>query len=229
MLTKSSVLRMYAFATVGTVLGFGSMALAEEKPAAPAPSAKEATCLQAPAKLADNEVADFISAPNKLLVDNPAGGLPMSNRVRELAGSSSNALDKIVGLIKTANDGQKSAIAAGLARTVQACGTVNPEYASLIQNSVAGLGDAALIAAFAQASNDIKVAAVGGDGGGTFSGGGSTSSDGTGDGTGSNAYRSAGDSGTATTSGTYSTDSGSTTVNGDSTTTNIFSEVENPA
>jgi hypothetical protein len=224
-LTKSSIRKIWAAAAVGAVVSCGNIALAEEKPAAATPAKVEQSCLVAPAKLGDKEVQDFMAAPAKLLTENPAGGLPMSNRVRELAGSSSGAMDQLIGLTKSANDGQKSAIAAGLARAVSACGTVNPDYASVIQNAVAGLGDPSLIAAFAQATNDIKVAAVGAPGASSFAGGGATGADGVSKQSGDNAYKYPGDSGIDTTSGTYDIGSANSLAAEDTVTTTIISTV----
>lgn len=224
-LTKSSIRKIWAATVVGAVVSCANIAQAEEQPAAAAPAKAEQSCLVAPAKLGDKEIADFVAAPTKLLTDNPAGGLPMSNRVRELAGSSSNATDQLIGLTKTANDGQKSAIAAGLARAVSACGTVNPDYASLIQNAVAGLGDPAVIAAFAQATDDIKVAAVGAPGASSFAGGGATGADGLSKQSGDNAYQYPGEGGVDTTSGTYDIGSANSVAAQDTVTTTIISTI----
>jgi hypothetical protein len=224
-LTKSSIRKIWAAAVIGAVVGCGSIALAEEKPAAATPAKTDQSCLVAPAKLGDKEVQDFMAAPAKLLTDNPAGGLPMSNRVRELAGSSSGAMDQLIGLTKSANDGQKSAIAAGLARAVSACGTVNPDYASVIQNAVAGLGDPALIAAFAQATNDIKVAAVGAPGASSFAGGGATGVGGVSKQSGDNSYKYSSEGGVDTSSGSYDIGSANSVSGQDTVTTTIISTV----
>jgi len=226
MLTKYIFRGLCTAAIIGTAIGGGSFAWAEEKPAtAPAsePVKVEQSCLIAPAKLGDKDVQDFVAAPAKLLTDNPAGGLPMANRVRELAGSSSRAFDQIIGMAKSANDGQKSAIAAGLARIVSACGTVNPDYASLIQNAVAGLGDPVLIAAFAQAANDIKVAAVGAPGASSFAGGGATGLVGAGQTSGTNGYKYADGTGVDSGSGNYDVGSPNAVTDGTTVNTTVLS------
>lgn len=148
-------------------------AFAQDAPVA-APAAQEAkadtSCFLAPAKLSAAEVDAFLANPAKLLADEPSGGLPLSNKVRALAGSSSQAAAKMVDLSKSATDIQKAAIGAGLSRVVQACASF-PDYAANIQNLVAGLGDSTVIAAFMAASSDVQVAAVGGAGVGAAGGG----------------------------------------------------------
>lgn len=119
----------------------------------------DTSCFVAPAKLPSTEVHAFLANPGKLIVDMASGGLPLANRVRALGGSSSNAVSALVDLAKTANDTQKAAIGAGLARVVQACAGI-PDYAANVQKLVAELGDAAMITAFMAASGDVQVAAL---------------------------------------------------------------------
>jgi hypothetical protein len=185
------------------ILSFSKIVNAEEL----TPAKPDIACLQTPAKLDDAELQSFMNNPKTLLSENLSGGLPLSNRVRELAGSSSHAFDKIMELTKEANDGQKAAIAAGLARTVYACDSVGndvaSDYGAQIQTVVAGLGDATLTAAFQKASNDVAVAAVGPGTAGFSIGGAST--DGTdGQQSGDNSYKSPGDGPLDTSSAEYS-------------------------
>jgi hypothetical protein len=222
MLSRSRISGLLITAAVGSVVGCFSFAQAEETSDAASPPAIQ-SCLVAPAKLADKDVGDFVTAPNALLSENPAGGLPMSNRVRELAGSSSAAFEAILAQIKSANDGQKSAIAAGFARVVAACGPVNPDYAAAIQNAVAGLGDPVLIAAYAQATNDIKVAAVGVAGAASFAGGGATGTDSGDQSSGTNSYQYPDSSGVDTDSGSYDIGSPNSVSESDTVTTTVLS------
>lgn len=123
--------------------------------------AQSVGCFLAPAKLTDAEINDFIASPLSLLSDNPTGGLPASTKVRALSGSSSDALDLIISLVAEANAEQKAAIGSGLARAARACASVNPEYAALIQEKVAGVTEPEVITAFLAASNEVQTAALG--------------------------------------------------------------------
>ena len=136
-------------------------------------------CFVTPAKLPASEVDAFLANPSQLLVDEAAGGLPLSNKVRGLAGSSGLAVAALVDLAKTATDPQKAAIGAGLSRVVQAC-SGTPDYAANIQKLVAELGDASMITAFMAASSDVQVAAVAGPGAANNSVGGGTTTETTG-------------------------------------------------
>lgn len=122
-------------------------------------------CFVSPAKLPDTEISAFIGNPNGLLVDNPAGGLPMSSRVRALAGSSGAAVQAVVSLVPSANIEQRAAIGSGLARAARACARPNPLYAAFIQEQVASIEAAEVITAFLAASEEVQTAAVAGAGG----------------------------------------------------------------
>lgn len=185
--------------------------------AAPASNAAtpDVACLQTPAKMEDSDLKSFMTNPRTLLTANPAGGLPLSNQVRELAGSSSLAFGKIMDLAKTANEGQRSAIAAGLARVVYVCGTVGTDtaqdYAAAIQASVASFGDPAFASTFQQSSKDINVASVGPGAGSPAIGGGETSTDQTQQGA-TNNYKSPGDAPMDTSTGQYTIGSAGDTI-----------------
>ncbi|MBW8300227.1 MAG: hypothetical protein K0M60_11560 [Hydrogenophaga sp.] len=129
-------------------------------------------CFQSPAKLSEDDIAAFLATPASLLTENPNGGLPLSSRVRALAGSSSGTIDAILALIPGANADQKAAIGSGLARAARACAASNPEYAALIQEKVAGVNSPELVTAFLAASNEVQTAALGGLTGGATGGGG---------------------------------------------------------
>ncbi|TCL72972.1 hypothetical protein EV286_104401 [Rhizobium sp. BK251] len=127
-------------------------------------NATAAGCFQQPAQLGEAEISAFMSSPSRLLNDY-AGGLPLSTRVRALAGSSMTTVDALLSLAATASNEQKAAIGAGLARASRACVVSMPEYAAQIQQKVAGsdLGD--LVTAFIAASDDVQTAALGAPGG----------------------------------------------------------------
>lgn len=143
----------------GSAFVFSSLLFSGAASAAQEPLQDE-SCFLAPAKLSSDEVQAFLAKPASLLEQEPAGGLPLANKTRSLAGSSFKAVNALIDLSKTANDNQKAAIAAGLSRVVQACGETNADYAARIQKIVAELGDATMITAFMAASSDVQVAAV---------------------------------------------------------------------
>jgi hypothetical protein len=124
-----------------------------------------AGCFLSPAKLGDGDVARFVAAPTSLLSEYSQGGLPMSSRVRALAGSSADTLAPILGLVPSANDPQIAAIGSGLARAAAACASADLPYATRIQEEVALLGNAALETAFLAGADEIQTAAIGGAGG----------------------------------------------------------------
>lgn len=137
------------------VLGGGG-AHAQEAPSA---------CFVSPARLSDADISAFLGNPNALLVVNPNGGLPMSSRVRSLSGSSADAVRALIGLVPSATIEQRAAIGSGLARAARACARPSPLYAAFIQEQVAGLDSAELIAAFLAASEEVQTAAIAGAGG----------------------------------------------------------------
>lgn len=137
------------------LVGGAGQVVAQEAPAA---------CFIAPARLSDADVAAFLANPGVALADNPSGGLPLSSRVRSLAGSSAASVDAIISLVPTATIEQRAAIGSGLARAARACARVSPLYAAFIQEKVAGIDSPDVIAAFLAASEDVQTAALGGAG-----------------------------------------------------------------
>ncbi len=147
----------------------------------PVPAAAAALsggCFVAPARLSDADMQVFLADPAALLADYPSAGLPMTTRVRSLAGSSATTLDPLLGLVASASPPQVSAIGSGLARVARACAASNPDYAGLIQQKIAGLNNPQLVAAFLAASSEVQTAALGaassaaGGAGGAIGGGG---------------------------------------------------------
>jgi hypothetical protein len=192
-----------------------------------------AGCFVAPARMSDAEISAFLAAPDSLLTQFSSGGLPLSNQARSLVGSSADALSPLIAVAAKANPGQAAAIGAGLARAARACATVNPEYASRIQDAIADSGNKALETAFLAANSETQTAALGGAlggggsatggagaiGGGGTPGGGSNGSAGTtaSTGSGSSSFSSGGGSGYYA-----SEDGGSTTIVEGSATTASF-------
>lgn len=133
-----------------------------------------AGCFVGAARLSDDAISSFLSAPDSLLTTNPNGGVALAANVRELAGSSADTLPKLQALISSANASQKSAIGAGLARAARACQRSAPDYAQQIQAFVAGIQSPELVAAFVGALSEVQTAAIGGGavGGGAAGGAG---------------------------------------------------------
>jgi hypothetical protein len=129
--------------------------------AATAAAGAAAGCFVAPAALSPADIGAFVAQPATLLADYPTGGLPLSGRVRGLAGTSADTLAPLVSLLGNANPSQIAAIGAGLARAARACAPINPEYAAQIQEAVAGAGSPIFEAAFLGASADTQTAALG--------------------------------------------------------------------
>jgi len=157
----------------------------------------------APARLSDEEIAAFLKSPDSLLEQFVTGGLPMSTRVRSLAGSSPDTLDPILALVPKANIQQIAAIGAGLARAARALTTINPEYAALIQEKIVKLNDDGLSVAFVTATGEVQTAALGAGGGGAGAGGGASGIGGNGQ-AGGGAAGAGGDAATATTTQSFS-------------------------
>ncbi|QPB22374.1 hypothetical protein [Rhizobium sp. 007] len=128
-------------------------------------------CFTGPARLSDADISSFLSNPGGLLSEFPAAGLPMTSRVRSLAGSSASTLDPIMALLPQASSPQKSAIGAGLARVAKACAASSPAYAQLIQEKIAAANSPELTTAFLQTTNEVQTAALAGGAGGGGGGG----------------------------------------------------------
>lgn len=126
--------------------------------------AASAGCFIAPARMSDEKIDAFIAAPDQLLSTNPLGGVTMSMAVRDLAGSSSDALPKLVEIMPSASTPQKAAIGAGLARVAKACQKTTPEYVQQIQALVASSNVPELMTAFVAALEEIQTAALGAGG-----------------------------------------------------------------
>ena len=203
------VVHSIAFRSVVAAVLFGSCVGLGTAPAA---FAAASACFVAPAKLSDDKVAAFMASPSVILTTYAAGGLPMANEVRALAGSSADTLDALIALVSQASSPQKAAIGAGLARAAKACAGVSPDYAALIQEKIAGVNSPELVTAFLSASNDVQTAALSGGATGGAAGGAGGGAGGLGGSAGAGGSfgnGSSGDSSTANTSGSYSSGGGS--------------------
>ena len=118
-------------------------------------------------------VAAFLADPGGLLTApaNVNGGPGLSAQVRNLLTSDQATLTALIGLLKTANEDQRKAIAIGLAEAARAYARTNPGEATQIQQAVAKTGMGDVVLAYANAGGDTATASVGGGGGGSGSGG----------------------------------------------------------
>jgi hypothetical protein len=82
-------------------------------------------------------VREFLSKPNALLAQFPDGGAQMIARVRNLAASNPATLNPLVGLLRTANARQSTAIGTGLAHTALMAARTDQAYANQIQKALA--------------------------------------------------------------------------------------------
>lgn len=126
--------------------------------------AASAGCFLSPARLSDEKIDAFLSAPDQLLLTNPLGGVALSMAVRDLAGSSSDVLPKLIEIMPSASTPQKASIGAGLARVAKACQKTTPEYVQQIQALVASSNVPELMTAFVAALEEIQTAALGAGG-----------------------------------------------------------------
>jgi hypothetical protein len=151
----------------------------------PNSAGQPAAYLTGPGRVGEIELRTFLDNPARMLATYPEGGAAMANQVRRLAASSAETLPVLLTLSTTdsLSPAQRAAIGAGLARAAQAGQSLAPSYAAFIQESVAGSGNPALIAAFTTALAQPATAALGAAGGG--GGGGAAAGGGAGGGAGS--------------------------------------------
>jgi hypothetical protein len=114
--------------------------------------------------LSEQAVASFKTSPQLLLTQNPTGGGEMVSRIRDLLLSDSATLPIVLGLLSTANDDQKSAIAAGLAQAARLWVREDPAFAQQIQQAVADTKDSAFILAYNNAAGNQPIGAGAGGG-----------------------------------------------------------------
>jgi hypothetical protein len=120
----------------------------------------DAQCLAPQARLLPGDVDAFIADPASLLSAFESGGLPLSNRVRQIAASDSRTLEPLVTLVATASERQRPAIGSGLARAAFVCLADHPVYAAMIQAKAIASDDPAFLSAFSDTLRDIQTAAI---------------------------------------------------------------------
>ena len=110
-------------------------------------------------------VTAFLANPAQALASNPNGGGALISLIRDAAIADPTALPAIIALLNSASAQQQSAIGAGLGQAAMIVGKTDQAYASQIQQAVAASGAESAIGAFATATGDVNVGAIGGDGG----------------------------------------------------------------
>jgi hypothetical protein len=111
----------------------------------------------------------FSTNPSQVLLQNPNGGLELASQIRDLAVADPTLLDKIMGLLETANKSQKAAIGSGLSQAAKIVVRTNQAYATQIQEAIAKTKDEDVVFAF---TSDVAIgAAAGGAASGGASGG----------------------------------------------------------
>ena len=146
---------------------FAQDAAATQADAAAAPPSSDpiVSCSPIEDRLESAALDAFVLDPANLLATNEFGGLPLANTTRNLLTTSSAMLPPVLSLVEKADPRQLSALAAGLARATFACVEEQPEYAQRIQESVAELGNEALLETYALALSDVQTAAIAAGGG----------------------------------------------------------------
>jgi hypothetical protein len=113
--------------------------------------------------------AAFSANPGQVLLQYPDGGPELAAQIRDLAVADPVLLDKIMGLLETANKSQKSAIGSGLSQAAKIVVRTNQAYATQIQEAIAKTKDEDVVFAF---TSDVATgAAAGGAASGGASGG----------------------------------------------------------
>lgn len=146
-------------------------------------SAAEAACVS-PVRASPEAVQSFVGAPNAVLSAHPEGGAGLITALRELVTSDRSTVAAVGGLVASANAAQRSAIGSALAQAAAACSRTDQDALRDIQQLVAGMNNAEVVAAYTAITGDVRTAAVGGAGGGAAAGGGALGGAGTGQGTG---------------------------------------------
>jgi hypothetical protein len=112
--------------------------------------------------LSANAIELFLANPKGLLGEFPNGGAQMIAKVRDLAASDPKTLDGLIGLLKSANPDQASAIGTALGQVALMAISTDQAFATQIQTAVAQAGNVSALTAFsAVVGGDIKLAATG--------------------------------------------------------------------
>ena len=119
-----------------------------------------------------DSIQQFLGNPSSLLSQFPNGGPLMITKVRDLAASDPATLSALIGLLKSANPDQASAIGTALGQVALMAVNSDPAFATQIQTEVAQAGNTSALVAFgAVVGGDIKLSAATGTTGGAGGGG----------------------------------------------------------
>jgi hypothetical protein len=116
-------------------------------------------------------VSSFIANPGQLLSQFPGGGEELRFRARDYMTSDKGALAALIGLLATANQDQRLAIAKGLADAAKLYAPTDLPEATTIQVAVAKTGLSEVIKAYASIAGDTGTASTDGGAGGGNGGG----------------------------------------------------------
>jgi hypothetical protein len=123
--------------------------------------------------LSAQTIQQFVADPAALLAQYPNGGPQLIAEVRDLAASDPATLKLLLGLLKSANADQASAIGTGLGQVAVMAVKTDEAYATEIQEDVVAAQNISTLVAFSAAvGGNIQLAAATGGGGGGGGGGG---------------------------------------------------------
>jgi len=112
--------------------------------------------------LPSQTVQQFLSDPASLLSQFPNGGPVMITKVRDLTASDPATLSALIGLLKSANPDQASAIGTALGQVALMAVNTDQAFATEIQTQIAQAGNTSALVAFsAVVGGDIKLTAAG--------------------------------------------------------------------
>ncbi len=111
-------------------------------------------------------IQQFLADPAALLPQFPNGGPQMITRVRDLAASDPATADALIGLLKTANPDQSSAIGTALGQVALMAVSTDQPFAVDLQTEIAQSGNTSALVAFSEVvGGDIKLSAATGTAG----------------------------------------------------------------
>jgi hypothetical protein len=133
-----------------------------------------AACYASDQQMSPQAVSDFLNNPTSLLSkpENAQGGGSLIDAVRDLVASNPSTLPAVIGVLKSANDGQQKAIGTGLGLAANLCTRPDPNFAADISEQLAqSESDPAKTSYAAIIGKPTGSVAGGGAGGGVSSGG----------------------------------------------------------
>jgi hypothetical protein len=117
-------------------------------------------------------IQQFLANPAALLTQYLNGGPLMITKVRDLAASDPATVDALIGLLKSANTDQASAIGTALGQVALMAVSTDQAFATELQTKIAQAGNVSALGAFSSVvGGDIKLAAATGPGVGIGGGG----------------------------------------------------------